>query len=101
MPGVLIQAQVAAQLLDGRDIQRVGRVSFLAILAVLALAGTAVGLKFGFVGYTVYGGLLTGAIIAGDALLFLMTRQFVPFTAALLALLFGLAGGVVLRRLPR
>lgn len=99
MSGVAIQAQAAAQLLDGRDIRRVSDAVLLGILGVLAFAGVMVGMRYGVLGYTLYGGLLTAAILAADALLFVTTRQFVPFTAALLALFAGLAGGLALRRL--
>lgn len=98
MPGVNIHAQVVAQLLDGRNVTRVDDNVFLAILAVMGLTGTWLGLRYGFVGYTVYSGTATLLLAVADAALFAVNRQFVPFGACVLALVAGLAGGIVLRR---
>ncbi|MEM7747839.1 MAG: CHASE2 domain-containing protein [Pseudomonadota bacterium] len=99
MPGVLIHAQVAAQLIDNRKIKRVNSDVLVAIYAFLAMVGMWIGLRFGSAGYGLYFTTTTLIIAVIDIGLFVSLRQFLPFSACLAALAIGLAGGILLRRL--
>jgi len=100
MPGVKIQAQVAAQLLDGRSITPVGDAIFLTAIAVLTLTGLWLGFQYGTLGYTLYFGATTLAVAAFDAALFIAGKQFIPFGACMATLVAGLIGGLLLRQIP-
>lgn len=99
MAGVMLHAQVAAQLLDGRTVTRVTpgitRISY----ALLAAFGVWIGLRYGAGGYSLYFGTATLLIAGIDAVLFLLIDQFLPFGACLVAMFAGLLGGGVMRYL--
>ncbi len=99
MPGVLIHAHVAAQLLDGRNVRRVDAEVLRAVYGLLVVIGFLIGLRYGSVGYSLYFGTTTLALAAIDIGLFIGMRQFLPFGACLTALVVGLIGGIVVRRL--
>ncbi|MGI9421809.1 MAG: CHASE2 domain-containing protein [Hyphomicrobiaceae bacterium] len=99
MPGVMIHAQVAAQLVDGRSITRVDAQALRIIFAMLAVIGFWIGLRHGTFGYSLYFGSTTLALAAIDVGLFIGIRQFLPFGACLAALIAGLIGGIAVRRL--
>ncbi len=99
MSGVMIHAQVGAQLLDGRSIRRVGADLLPVIYAILATFGVWIGFRYGSGGYSLYFGTATLVIAAIDIALFVFASQFLPFAACLAAMFAGLIGGVVLRRL--
>ena len=101
MAGVLLHAQVAAQLLDGRSITRVATDTLRAIYAALAAFGVWIGLRYGVGGYSLYFGTATLILAVVDITLFISIKQFLPFGACLVAMITGLIGGVVLRRLMR
>lgn len=99
--GVVLQAQVVAQILDGRDILRLRKDALMALFAGLALLGVLFGIRHGAVAYTLYGGIALMCVAAIDIGLFVVARQIIPFGACVLALGLGLFGGVLLRWLLR
>ncbi|MEM9356318.1 MAG: CHASE2 domain-containing protein, partial [Pseudomonadota bacterium] len=98
MPGVLIHAQVAAQLIDNRKIERVNGDILRFVYAFLATVGLWIGLRFGSAGYSLYFTTTTLIIAVIDIGLFVSLRQFLPFSACLAALAIGLVGGILMRR---
>ena len=101
MPGVMIHAQVAAQLIDDRRVARVYATVLRFIYAFLAAVGLWIGLRFGSAGYSLYFGTTTLIIAVIDIGLFVSLRQFLPFSACLAALALGLIGGIFTRRFVR
>ena len=101
MAGVFIHAQVAAQLVDDRKIERVNGDVLRIVYALLAAVGLWIGLRFGSAGYSLYFGTTTVIIAIIDIGLFVSLRQLLPFSACLAALAIGLGGGVLIRRLAR
>ena len=101
MPGVMIHAQVAAQLIDDRRVARVDATVLRFIYAFLAAVGLWIGLRFGSAGYSLYFGTTTLIIAVIDIGLFVSLRQFLPFSACLAALALGLIGGIFTRRFVR
>ena len=99
MAGVMIHAQVAAQLLDGRKVTRVNPDILRFVYALLAAIGLLIGLRYGGVGYSLYFGTTTLILAAVDISLFIGIRQFLPFGACLAALIVGLVGGIILRQI--
>jgi len=95
--GMLIHAQVAAQLLDGRRIEHIGRTFLLALFSVLAAIALWFGLRHGFVAVSLYASTASILVVAADIALFHFASQIIPFGACLAALIGGLIGGVVLR----
>ena len=95
--GMLIHAQVAAQLLDGRRIEHLDRTWLQGLFAVLALLGLWFGLRHGFVAVSLYATTASVLVVAADVILFRSMDLIIPFGACFAALLLGLAGGVVLR----
>lgn len=59
IPGVVVHAHVAAQMLDGRSVRRAGEASWLAVLALAALLGVAIGLS----GWAFWRQLLAGLVL--------------------------------------
>ena len=98
MAGVMIHAQVAAQLLDGRKVVRVDPQILRFVYAFLVAVGLLIGLRYGGVGYSLYFGTATLILAGVDISLFVGIRQFLPFGACLAALVVGLIGGIVLRQ---
>jgi len=101
VPGVLLHAQAVAQILDGRDIRRLSREPLMWIYGGIALVGIWLGIRFGWVAYSAFGGTILLMIAAADIALFVWTRQFLPFGACAVALMAGLIGGVLLRSTAR
>ena len=99
--GVFLQAQVVAQILDGRDILRVPRSVLAGLYGLLIFLGFFLGLRYGLGAYTLYGGTALLLIALVDIALFATTRQFIPYQACIVALLFGLLGALIARRLIR
>lgn len=98
MAGVMIHAQVAAQLLDDRKVTRVKADILRIVYALLGTIGLWIGLRYGGVGYSLYFGTTTLILAAVDISLFIGIRQFLPFGACLAALVAGLIGGIALRQ---
>ncbi len=99
--GVFMQAQVVAQILDGRDILRVPRPYLLGIYAVLVMVGMVFGLRHGLAAMTLYGSTAMIAVAGIDLALFAITRLYLPFQACAIAMLLGLIGGAMLWRVLR
>ena len=99
MAGVLIHAQVAAQLLDERRVRRVANDVLWVVYGLLATIGFLIGMRYGSVGYSLYFGTTTLILAATDIALFIGIRQFLPFGACMAALVMGLVGGISIRRL--
>lgn len=97
IPGMVIHAQVAAQLLDARAIEHLGRDLLHALFAALAALGLWFGLRHGFVAVSLYATTASVLVVAADFALFHFVDRIIPFGACLAALLMGVAGGVVLR----
>jgi adenylate cyclase len=100
-PGAFLQAQVVAQILDGRDILRLRHDLLMALYAFLAFLGLYFGIRHGALAYSLYGSGALLSVAALDIVLFVTTRQFIPFGACVLALTLGLIGGLLIRRLLR
>jgi len=98
---MLIHAQVAAQLLDGRRIEHVGRHVLLGIFGVLATLGLWFGLRHGLVAVSLYATTASVVVVAADILVFRFFDRIIPFGACLAALLLGVFGGIILRGLHR
>lgn len=98
IPGMLIHAQVAAQLVDGRNIEHIDRKILMALFAVLVLTGLISGLRHGFVAVSLYATTASVLVIAADMLLFHFMARIIPFGACLGALVVGVIGGILLRR---
>jgi CHASE2 domain-containing sensor protein len=96
--GMLIHAQVAAQIVDGREKQHLGRSSLLVAFAFLALAGLFFGLRHGFVAVSLYATTASIVVVATDMLLFQFMDRILPFGACVAALVMGVIGGNLLRR---
>lgn len=99
--GMLIHAQVAAQLLDGRSIKHLDRDLLMGLFAVLALLGLWFGLRHGFVAVSLYATTASVLVVAADIVLFQFADRIIPFGACFVALIVGVAGGIVLRPLAR
>ena len=99
--GVFLQAQVVAQILDNRDILRVSRQAVMVLYFALTLLGIWLGMRHGVGAYALYGGSAAIGIAAADVFLFTSIRQFLPFGACMMALILGIVGGMVIRRLFR
>jgi CHASE2 domain-containing sensor protein len=97
IPGVLINAQVVAQILDKRAIRQMP----VQWLWPLLMASTLVGLMFGHrMGRQAFGWpatLMTIAIVSLDILLFLCSHIVTPFTSGAAAILIGITSGVASR----
>ena len=99
--GMLIHAQVAAQLLDGRSIEHLDRDLLLGLFAVLALLGLWFGLRHGLVAVSLYATTASVLVVAADIALFQFAGRIIPFGACFAALVLGVAGGIMLRPLAR
>ncbi|MFY0611302.1 MAG: CHASE2 domain-containing protein [Hyphomicrobiaceae bacterium] len=99
--GMLIHAQVAAQLLDGRNIEHLDRQLLMGLFAVLALLGLWFGLRHGFVAVGLYATTASVLVVAADMALFQFADRIIPFGACFAALILGVGGGIVLRPLAR
>lgn len=97
IPGMLIHAQVAAQLLDGRAIRHLDRDLLYGLFAALAALGMWFGLRHGFVAVSLYATTASVLVVAADFAVYHFVDRIIPFGACLAALLLGVAGGVVLR----
>ena len=95
--GMLIHAQIAAQLLDGRSIEHLDRTWLYAFFAVLALFGLWVGLRHGFVAVGLYATTASVMVVAADIVLFQFMDRIIPFGACFAALILGVIGGILLR----
>ncbi len=96
--GMVIHAQVAAQLLDGRLIEHVNRPWLLGLFGALALLGVWFGLRHGLVAITIYSSAASIFVVGADMIAFYFLDRIVPFGACLGALAIGVIGGVILRR---
>ena len=99
--GVILHAHVAAQLIDGRAVTRVAAEIMRVLYVLLVVLGLWIGLRRGIGGYSVYFGTAALVIAGVDILLFVLTKQFLPFAACLFAMLLGGCGGIVFRQLIR
>ena len=95
--GMLIHAQVAAQLLDERSIEHLERNVLLALFAVLALLGLWFGVRHGFVAVSLYATTASVLVVAADIVLFQFMDRIIPFGACFAALILGVIGGILLR----
>ncbi len=101
IPGMLIHAQVAAQLLDGRQIEHLHRNVLMALFAVLTAVGFWFGLRYGFVAIGLYATTASVMMVAADIVLFHFMDRIIPFGACIATLIAGVVGGVVFRPLSR
>jgi len=99
--GMLIHAQVAAQLLDGRNIEHLDRQILMGLFAVLALLGLWFGLRHGFVAVSLYATTASVLVVAADIVLFQFADRIIPYGACFAALVLGVGGGILLRVLSR
>lgn len=96
MPGVLIHAHVAAQLIDGRTLHDVASWLEVVGIVLVSIAGTLTGWRFH------RSGAATGSVpllllVALDAIIFTQSRTIVPFASVALAWLGGVISGRALR----
>jgi CHASE2 domain-containing sensor protein len=98
VPGMLIQAQVTAQILEGREIKHLKGDYLLILFAVLALLGLRFGLRHGLVAVSIYASTASVLVVAADMMLFHFADRIIPFGACLAALIGGLVGALLLRR---
>lgn len=96
--GMVIHAQITAQLLDGRHIEHVDQNILLGLFAVLAGLGLWFGLRHGFVAVSLYASSASAVVIATDMALFHFMDRLIPFGVCLAALIAGVLGGIILRR---
>jgi len=97
IPGMLIHAQVIAQLLDGRHVDHVSQRSLWTLLTVLTAVGVWFGLRRGLVAVSLYASAASAVVIVTDLALFHFYGLIIPFGACLAAMAAGVAGGVLLR----
>ncbi len=95
--GMLIQAQVAAQFVDGRDIRHVERDALWALLGGLAFLGVWFGMRYGLIATSLYASAASAIVILSDMMLFHFFSLIIPFGACLAAMAAGVGGGVLLR----
>jgi adenylate cyclase len=100
MLGLMIHAQITAQLLDGRSYSELGETSARVLVMALALMGFVLGWIFWQQRLDLTGRTIaTVALVAIDALVYSQLRIILPFTLALTTWLIGVAGGHHLRSL--
>jgi len=92
--GVLLQAQVAAQIADGRSVRHVSEHWLTMLLFSLALPAVIVARRYGVRTISLFSGGATAAVLVLDVAVFHFARQVIPFGACLAALALGAAGGV-------
>lgn len=99
MPGVMIHATVASQLIDPRfNVAEISPRSIQVLLGVLALLGLSMGLALwrnlsvAFLGH----GFAVAVLLAVDAVCFSQLHLLLPFTLAVAALVAGLTAGRLL-----
>ncbi len=94
MPGVLVHAQIAAQLLDGRAIHHLRASGEWPVLLAVALIGFLLGWRYRLKRFDFLVGLFGTAVLIGlDSLVFSQFRVILPFTTPLLAWVLGVTGG--------
>ena len=97
MAGILVQAQILAQLLDGRRIHHLAKVYEWPILILIALIGMVLGWRFQLKRFDFLVGLIaTGLLIAADFFIFSQFRVILPFTTPFIAWVLGVTGGYYL-----
>jgi len=97
--GMLIQAQVTAQILEKREIKHLNGNFLIALFAFLAMLGLWFGLRHGLVAVSIYASTASVMVVAADMMLFHFADRIIPFGACLAALIGGLVGGLILRRI--
>ncbi|MEZ5845044.1 MAG: CHASE2 domain-containing protein [Hyphomicrobiaceae bacterium] len=94
--GVIVQAQVAAQIADGRSVRHVSEGWLALLLFALALPAVIVARRYGIRTISIFSGGATLAVLLLDLAVFHFARQVIPFGACLTALAVGAAGGAAL-----
>lgn len=96
MPGVLIHAHIAAQLIDGRTLHDVAPSLEIVGIVLLSIAGTLTGWRF-HRSATATGSAPLLLLVALDTIIFTQLRTIVPFAAVALAWLGGVVCGRAMR----
>ena len=97
IPGVLINAQVVAQIVDKRTIRQMPEQWLWPLLMTATLIGLMLGGAMGRQAYGWPGTLMTGAIIGLDVFLFVWSHTVMPFTSVAAAILIGITSGIASR----
>jgi CHASE2 domain-containing sensor protein len=94
MPGVLIHANILAQMLDGRNFSELSlefvRLVLFGVACVAGVLGWVVGTRFRNV---LSWGFATAVMVAADAVVFASFRIILPFTLSLFAWVLGATAG--------
>jgi CHASE2 domain-containing sensor protein len=98
VPGMLIQAEIVAQILENREIKHLNGNFLLTLFAILAMLGLWFGLRHGLVAVSIYASTASVLVVIADMMLFHFADRIIPFGACLAALGGGLVGGLILRR---
>ena len=97
MAGILVHAQILAQILDGRHIHHLATLYEWPILIAIALIGLILGWRFRLKKYGFLVGLIaTILLIAADFFIYSQFRVILPFTTPFIAWIFGVTGGFYL-----
>lgn len=99
--GVFVQAQVVAQIIDGRSIHHLSEAWLALLLFCLALPAVIVARRYGFRTISLFSGVATLFVVLLDFAVFHFARQVIPFGACLTALALGAASGALLDRLVK
>lgn len=99
--GVLLQAQVTAQVADGRSVRHLGESWLALLLLALALPAVIVARRYGMKTISIFSGAATAGVLALDFVVFIAARQVIPFGACLAVLVLGAIGGIAYDQLLR
>jgi len=97
MAGILVHAQIIAQLIDGRNIRHLAQSYEWPILIVIALIGMLLGWRFRLKRFEFLVGLIaTIILIAADFFIYSQFRVILPFTTPFISWVLGVTGGYYL-----
>ena len=98
MHGVMVHAQLTAQLLDNRLVNELEPMHAKILFSALALLGLILGVGTRLRGYNIPGILVMATLVGIDLLVFWKTRTILPFTMSLFAWIIGITAGSFLHR---
>ena len=97
MAGILVHAQILAQLIDGRNIHHLAKIYEWPILILIALFGLLLGWRFRLKRFDFLVGMIaTFILIAADFFIYSQFRVILPFTTPFIAWVLGVTGGFYL-----